>query len=100
MSGSIGLFSFGYTGTPIYSIEENVILFVCGNTLKFVDVKTNRTNQLVGAGRAVTSVAVNKNKNCIAYADNSLNPAVHSISYPGLHHITSLKGKAKKSTVI
>jgi hypothetical protein len=90
-----GLSSFGYCGTPIHSIEEDVVTFIYGNTLKFVFLKTKKAKHKIGQGRAISSCSFNVKKSLLAFAEKCNNPNIYLFSYPSLSKVGVLKGKIK-----
>lgn len=85
--------SYGYTGTSIYFIEKDVIVFTYGNTLKFVYLKTGATRNIVGNGKGISALTVNRRLNRIAYAEKGKDPKLHLLSYPDNKTIFTYEGK-------
>jgi hypothetical protein len=74
--------SYGYTGTSIYFVEKDVIVFTYGNTLKFVYLKTGITKNIIGTGKGISALTVNRRLNRIAYAEKGKDPKLILLSYP------------------
>jgi hypothetical protein len=87
------IYSFGYSGTQIYFVENEVLLFTYGNVLKFVYLSSGHTKHVVCSGKGISAFAFNKKSNVYGYAEKGQHPLLHLFSYPSHNRIATLEGE-------
>ena len=92
------LFSFrwsqGYTGTKFHYIKKDVLCYVCGNSIKFINTSTKDESFISSEGAGVACFAVNPTNMAVGFADKSMEPNIYVFKYPNLiTHRAKLKGQ-------
>jgi hypothetical protein len=84
--------SYGYSGGKLFFVDNSVVVFIYGNSLKFLSIKTGITKNLIGAGNGISALCVNKKTMRFAYADMSSNPTIHVHSFPDYKEVITFTG--------
>jgi hypothetical protein len=88
--------SQGYSGTKLHYIKKDVLCFVCGNSIKFVNIKSKDQSFLSSDGAGIACFAVNPTNRAVGFADKSMEPNIYVYTYPNLMtHRAKLKGGAQ-----
>ena len=85
--------SQGYTSTRLHYIRKDVLCYVCGNSIKFINTTTNEECFLSSEGAGIACFAVNPTNMAVGFADKSMEPNILVYTYPNLTtHRAKLKG--------
>lgn len=72
----------GYDGSPALFVNRDTICFVCGNNVKFVNIKDKRESVLASPGDGIGALAVNPSYSNFAFAELEVNPKVFVYAFP------------------
>ena len=92
---AIGFFrwSHGYTGTKLCYLKKDILCYICGNSIKFINTTTKDESYLSSEGTGVACFAVNPSNMAVGFADKSMEPDIYVYTYPNLTtHRAKLKG--------
>lgn len=84
--------ALGYRGSALHFIDNETFVYSCANVLNFVNKKGQHVRSITSAGKGIGSVAVSQTASLLAYAEASLEPLIHVLSYPQCSVTLSLKG--------
>ncbi len=84
--------SFGYGGTSLHYVENDVIAYTYGNAIKFYKISNGTSKTIVCTGKGITVFATNKKTNRYAYSERGYHPKIHIFSYPDHKKILTLEG--------
>lgn len=88
----------GYDGCPALFVNRDTICFVCGNNVKFVNIKDKRESVLASPGDGIGALAVNPSYSNFAFAELKVNPKVFVYAFPDFSRPRStLEGGARLS---
>ena len=75
--------SYGYKGTQLFFIDNNTLVYGCGNTLTFVNQSSGKhICSLASEGRGVSTIAVCSRGGLVAYTEETLQPRIFVLKYP------------------
>ena len=96
--------STSYSGQKSFFINNSVIVYLCGSTIKFLNADTNETQTFVpphvssvealaNCNNGVCLLTANACSNKFAYSDTQLSPKVYVYDFdPGFREISQLLG--------
>ena len=90
----------GYNGSKLQFIDDQVLLYSCGNILTFIGKNGDHIKSVTSEGRGVGAIAVCQEQGLIAYSEDSLEPLIFIIKYPECSLMHSLKGLNNKDYII
>ena len=76
--------SVGYNGSRICYINDEIVCFILGNTIKFIDIKTKEEQYILSPGDGIQSFAVNSSYECIAFSDEGAETNIFIYEYINL----------------
>ena len=91
--------SFGYCGSPLHFVDDNVLVYSCGNTLTFVGSDGKHIYSCVSEGTGAGCLTVCQKAGLLAYCETILEPKIFILSYPSCGVQVVLEGMQAKVTL-
>ena len=76
----------------MHFIDDNVLVYSCGNTLTFVQCDGKHIHSSVSEGKGVGSLTVFQKAGLLAYCETTLDPKIFILSYPSCAVQIALEG--------
>lgn len=86
-----------YAGEEAVFMDADTLCYQCGNSVKFLNVKTGKENFLGGVSYGISQVVCSPTAGLVVYADAGMSPNICLYSYPRLRPVGTLSGAAELS---
>lgn len=82
----------GYKGSHAEYINQDIICFKCGDTIKFVGEDGHDSVYTAPPGESIGPLAIHGINKLFAYSENAIKPRIFVLQYPSFLKVSTLPG--------